>query len=59
MKLEGWKAIAEYLESTWGRTVSKWAAMRYAKADDPLPAHRRKGRIVADKGQVIAWALRN
>ena len=59
MKLEGWKAIAEYLESTWGRTVSKWAAMRYARASDALPVERRKGRIVADKSKIIAWALRN
>lgn len=60
MKLEGWDAIADYLTNTWGRTVSRWAAMRYARdAKDKLPVRRHRRRVVADKAQVMDWALRN
>ena len=58
--VEGLKAIAALLETTWRRSVSTDAVVRFGNRErDPLPYQRRGGRVVADETAILEWAERN
>lgn len=58
--VEGLKAISVLIQRVWQRSVSTDAVIRFNKRErDPLPYETRGGRVVADEGEVIAWAQRN
>jgi hypothetical protein len=62
--IHGYLAIAWELSIIWygpenGNWVSEFMVWRYARAaEDPLPVHKIRGRIVIDRPALVEWAVR-